>query len=126
MWNAFLASFVFEHKNVSDLLRELGRNRQFREICGFEPKSIKKKDGTIKIILAPPNSAFTNFLNNLKQCKEEIREAFDELVNYMYKHLDHFGEILAADGKAIQSYATNYSKKAECDGRRDKDSYNFV
>lgn len=122
MWNAFLASFVFEHQNVSDLLRELRRNRQFREMCGFEPKSIRMKDGTIKIILAPPNSAFTNFLNNLKQCKEEIREAFDELVEYMYEHLDHFGELLAADGKAIQSYATNYSKKTERDGRRDKDA----
>lgn len=122
MWNAFLASFVFEHQNVSDLLRELRRNRQFREMCGFEPKTIRMKDGTIKIILAPPNSAFTNFLNNLKQCKKEIREAFDGLVEYMYEHLDHFGEILAADGKAIQSYATNYSKKTERDGRRDKDA----
>lgn len=89
---------------------------------GFELKSIRNKDGSIKILLAPPNSAYTNFLNNLKQCKEEIKDIFDELVEYMYKHLDHFGEILAVDGKAIQSYATNYSKKAEQDGRRDKDA----
>ena len=32
MWNAFLASFVFEHRNISDLLRELKRNKQLREI----------------------------------------------------------------------------------------------
>jgi len=122
MWNSFLASFVFEHQSVSCLLRELRRNRQLREMCGFETKSIRKKDGSIKIMLAPPNCAYTNFLNNLKQCKEEIRNVFDELVEYMYKHLDHFGEILAIDGKAIQSYATNYSKKSEQDGRRDKDA----
>jgi len=122
MWNSFLASFVFEHQSVSCLLRELRRNRQLREMCGFELKSIRNKDGSIKILLAPPNSAYTNFLNNLKQCKEEIKDIFDELVEYMYKHLDHFGEILAVDGKAIQSYATNYSKKAEQDGRRDKDA----
>lgn len=122
MWNSFLASFVFEHRNVSDLLRELKRNKQLREMCGFEPKYCKQKDGSIKILLAPPNSAYTNFLNNIKQCKEEIREAFEDLVKYMYDHLEHFGEILAADGKAIQSYATNYSKKLGADGRRDLDA----
>ena len=122
MRNSFLASFVFEHQNVYDLLRELKRNRQLREMCGFETKAFKKKDGSIKIMLAPPNSAYTNFLNNLKECKEEIREVFDELVEYMYHHLEHFGDILAVDGKAIQSYATNYSKKTEQDGRRDKDT----
>lgn len=122
MWNSFLASFVFEHQNISDLLRELKRNRQLREMCGFEPRPIKMKDGSIKILLAPPNSAYTNFLNNLKQCREEIREAFGRLVEYMYDHIEHFGEILAADGKAIQSYAANYSKKTERDGRRDKDA----
>ena len=122
MWNSFLASFVFEHQSVSCLLRELRRNRQLREMCGFETKSIRKKDGSIKVLLAPPNSAYTNFLNNLKQCKEEIREVFDELVEYMYENLEHFGEILAMDGKAIQSYASNYSKKTEPDGRRDKEA----
>lgn len=122
MWNSFLAGFVFEHRSVSDLLRELKRNRQLREMCGFETKAFKQKDGSIKIMLAPTNSAYTNFLNNLKKCREEIREAFDELVKYMYEHLEYFGEILAADGKAIQSYATNYSKKTERDGRRDKDA----
>ncbi len=122
MWNAFLASFVFGHKNISELLRELNRNRQLREMCGFKPKSFKRKDGSIKIMLVPPNSAYTNFLNNLKDCKEEIRKAFDELVKYMYEHLEHFGEILAADGKAVQSYATNYSKNKKQDGRRDQDA----
>ena len=122
MWNSFLASFVFDHRNISDLLRELKRNRQLREMCGFELKSFKKNDGSIKIMLAPTNSAYTNFLNNLKECSVEIKGAFEELVEYMYNHLEHFGDILAADGKAIQSYAVNYSKKKEKDGRRDLDA----
>lgn len=122
MWNSFLASFVFEHQSISDLLRELKRNRQLREMCGFETKSFKQRDGSIKLMLAPTNSAYTNFLNNLKECKEEIQSAFNELVEYMYQNLEHFGEILAVDGKAIQSYATNYSKKKEQDGRRDLDA----
>lgn len=122
MWNSFLASFVFEHQSISDLLRELKRNKQLREMCGFETKTFKQKDRSIKIMLAPTNSAYTNFLNNLKDCKEEIQSAFNELVEYMYEHLEHFGEILAVDGKAIQSYATNYSKNKVQDGRRDLDA----
>ena len=75
MWNSFLASFVFEHRSISDLLRELKRNRQLREMCGFELKYIKNKDGSIQMMLAPTNSAYTNFLNNLKLCNEEIGRA---------------------------------------------------
>lgn len=87
-------------------------------MCGFEPRYYKQKDGSVKLLLAPPNSAYTNLLNNLKLCKEEIRVAFDELVKYMYDHLEHSGEILAVDRKAVQSYATNYSKSKLKDGRR--------
>ena len=36
---------------------------------------------------------------------------FDTLVKYMYENLNGFGEIMAADGKAIQSYARRISKK---------------
>lgn len=101
MWNSFLASFVFEHPTVSALLRELNRNMQLRHLCGFEPKFNKKRDGTTELLVAPPHSAYTNFLKNLMECKEEIREVFKVLVEYMYEHLDGFGEILAVDGKAI-------------------------
>ena len=37
MWNTFIASFVFNHRSVSDLLRELSRNSQLRQICGLKP-----------------------------------------------------------------------------------------
>ena len=36
---------------------------------------------------------------------------FDILVKYMYENLKGFGETIAADGKAIQSYATKISEK---------------
>ena len=61
--------------------------------------------------LAPTASAYTNFLNNLKECENELREMFDTLVKYMYENLNGFGEIIAADGKAIQSYARRISEK---------------
>ena len=61
--------------------------------------------------LAPTASAYTNFLNYLKECENELREMFDTLVKYMYENLNGFGEIIAEDGKAIQSYVRRISEK---------------
>lgn len=104
MWNSFIASFLFEHETVESLLRELRRNRQLRALCGFEPKSVKQEDGSIKVYVAPSKSAYSKFLKNLASCQKELDEMFTELVLYMYENLEHFGEILMVDGKAIQSY----------------------
>lgn len=49
MWNSLVASFLFEHETVEGLLRELRRNKQLRALCGFEPKTVRQKDGTIKV-----------------------------------------------------------------------------
>lgn len=121
MWNALVASFIFDHDSIASLLRELNRNSQLRLLCGFQPHLYsvltKETDENGRRIreekrkLAPTASAFTNFLNNLRKCQNELREIFDQLVEYMYEHLSDFGEILAVDGKAIQSYATKTSKK---------------
>ena len=37
MWNAVLAGIVMQHPSVASLLRELGRNAELRQICGFDP-----------------------------------------------------------------------------------------
>ena len=37
MWNAFIASFLFDHDSIASLLRELNRNSQLRILCGFQP-----------------------------------------------------------------------------------------
>ncbi len=63
-------------------------------------------------LLAPGASAYTNFINNLRECRGELREVFDGLVSYMYENLPDFGDILMADGKAVQSFATKPSRKA--------------
>ena len=132
MWNSFIASFVFDHDSIASLLRELNRNSQLRILCGFQPHIYsvltKQKDEFGKRIresrykLAPTASAYTNFLNNLRECQDELREMFDILVKYMYENLDNFGSILAADGKAIQSFATGISQKDSGNrGERDAD-----
>lgn len=123
MWNSFIASFLFGHGTMESLLRELRRNRQLRTICGFKPKTAKQKDGSLKVYLAPSASAYSKFLKNLMSCQEELNEMFTELVLYMYQNLEHFGEILMVDGKAIQSFGAKNSgnkKSGKC-GEHDAD-----
>jgi len=122
MWHTFLASFVFQHKTVAELIRELNRNSQLRVICGINPRTVKQADGTYTIYIAPSESAYTNFFKNLIKCKKELDEIFIELRKFMYDNLEGFGETAAGDGKAIQSFATTYSKNEEKDGRRDTDA----
>lgn len=119
MWHAFIAGLVFQHSSESEMLRELNRNSQLRDLCGFTPKRKKQKDGSYKIFVAPTASAYSRFLKNLKGCQKELDEIFKELVDYMYKNLEDFGKMLALDGKAVQSYSTNYSKEEKKDARRD-------
>ena len=122
MWNTFIASYVFNHRSVNDLLRELSRNSQLRQICGLKPRFFKQEDGTYKMYIVPSEAAYSRFLANLIKCKKEMDKAFEELVDYMYEHLEGFGEDLAGDGKAIESYArTNGKKKSVKNGDRRRD-----
>ncbi len=120
--NSFIASFLFEHETVESQLRELCRNKQLRTLCSFEPKCVKQKDGSRKIYVAPSASAYSKFLKNLMSCQEELDEMFTELVMYMYGNLDHFGEVLMADGKAIQSFGTKVSKNKKSGRRGEHDA----
>jgi len=36
MWNALISGVVFQHPTVEALLRELRRNAQLRQVCGFD------------------------------------------------------------------------------------------
>ena len=119
MWNTFIASFVFNHRSVSDLLRELSRNSQLRQICGLKPHFFKQPDGTYKMCIVPSEAAYSRFLRNLTQCSKEMKGVFDELNAYMYANLEGYGEELAGDGKAIQTYAKKSAKKEGNRGDRE-------
>ena len=131
MWNSFIASFLFDHASIASLIRELNRNKQLRMICGFQPhwctvwvkddrhKGNKKKE--TKLVYAPSASAYTNFLDSLVECQEELKGIFTSLVSYMYENLEDFGTYLAVDGKAVQSFATKPAKKKGKRGEHDAD-----
>jgi len=122
MWNALMAGVVFQHPTVESLLRELARNGQLRQLCGFWPR--KKK------ALVPNSWAFSRFLSSVMKQEDLVKGMFDSLVEQVAEVLPDYGEHLAVDGKALASYAAGTSKaeeeagegQQEPDGRRDTDA----
>ncbi|MBN1363582.1 MAG: transposase [Syntrophaceae bacterium] len=116
IWNSILAGVIFEHISVESLRRELQRNGQLRDICGFE--------GVLGSEAVPSSNAYSRFLINLFDFEKEIDDMFKELVATLTRLLSEFGKTLAIDGKAIPSLAKG--KKASTqrpgDKRRDSDA----
>jgi hypothetical protein len=109
MWNSVLAGIVFQHDNVEKLRRELARNGQLREMCGFFGK-------------LPPAWVYTRFLKKLLKHTEEIDEIFEKLVEQLQELLPDFSKHLAIDSKAISSFAQGKNSNQAPDGRRDTDA----
>lgn len=109
MWNSILAGIVFQHDGVEKLRRELARNGQLREMCGF--------DGQV-----PPPWVYTRFLKNLMDHETIMEDMFEKLVNQLHQALPDFGKHLAMDSKAISSFANHKNKNGTPDGRRDTDA----
>lgn len=113
MWNSILAGIVYEHPSIESLRRELSRNAQLREMCGFNP--ILGADSV------PSKSAYNRFLRKLVLLEPKIREMFDCLVKELSAVIPNFGKNLAGDGKAIHS-AGNPSKKTDGDKRHEEEA----
>ncbi|MDC3425727.1 transposase [Aquibacillus sp. 3ASR75-11] len=109
MWNSVLAGIVFQHDNVEKLRRELSRNGQLREMCGFEGQ-------------VPTASAYTRFLKTLMDHEVMIDKMFETLVDEIAVVLPEYGKHLAIDSKAISSFAKHKNKKDTEVGRRDLDA----
>ena len=96
-WNALLAAVVLQHHTTESLLRELRRNAELRQVCGFNPLH-----GTAAV---PTAWAMSRFLANVIELKDLIEKMFDELVESLTEALPDFGKHAAFDGKAIPSYS---------------------
>ena len=116
VWNAILAGVVFGHNSVESLRRELLRNAQLRQVCGFD---VAKGDLSV-----PSRFAFTRFLRKLMMHQDLVDGIFDDLLDELAVELEGFGTRLACDGKAIRSHGRKRAKDApsEVDGRRDIDA----
>jgi len=121
VWNSILAGVVFQHSGIESLRRELNRNGQLRQLCGFDP--LKGSDAI------PPAWGYTRFLKQLMNHEEAVEALFDRLVGELRGVLPDFGRTLAVDGKAIETHArgrkqegTEQAQEKKPDARRDTDA----
>jgi len=110
IWNTMLAGIIFEHDTIESLRRELSRNGQLRWLCGLEGNGV------------PPAYVYSRFMNKLFIHEKEVEEIFEILVAQLSEVLPDFGEFLAIDSKAIESFSPRKTKSIEEDGRRDIDA----
>jgi len=117
VWNSVIAGIVFEHKGSASLRRELLRNAQLRQLCGF--------DVFLGEDAVPKEYVYSRFLKSLMKHQDTVDAMFEELVAMVRKELPEFGKSLAIDGKAIESFGNPWKKGKKvkkADGRRDIDA----
>jgi hypothetical protein len=117
MWNAVVAGVVFQHPSCASLVRELWRNGELRQLCGFDPL---KGTGSM-----PSQDAMERFLALVVEHRERLTAIFHQLVDELSRELPDLGRRLAVDSKAIQSAGKpvrDEEKQQEPDGRRDLDA----
>jgi len=116
-WNALLSGIVLQHKSAASLLREMWRNAELRELCGFDPAG-----GAAAI---PSADAFGRFLELVMDHRDGLLGIFDRLVDELAQVLPDLGRKLAVDSKGIRSHGRpvrDVEKQKEDDRRRDTDA----
>jgi hypothetical protein len=116
MWNAVIAGIVFQHPAGESLRRELRRNAELRQLCGFD---IFAGEAAV-----PTKDSLSRFLVLVMECEEHLSNMFHELVDLLKAELPNLGKVTAVDSKAIPSFGKpvcDEEKKAVDDRRRDVD-----
>jgi hypothetical protein len=86
--------------SMASLRRELQRNGQLRERCGFNP--------LLGIRAVPSKDAYHRFLKNLLSMQKQVDKIFDELIEELRRLLPDLGKRLAIDSKRIDTYARDH------------------
>lgn len=105
IWNSLLAGIVFQHESVESLRRELSRNGELRDLCGFDPLGGGQT--------VPPPHAYSRFLKKLIQEQASIEKMFNSLIGEITEYLPDLGEHLAVDSKKIRTHARSRKDPAE-------------
>lgn len=113
VWNSLLAGVIFQHPGVESLRRELQRNGELRQLCGFDP--------LLGMKAVPPPWVYTRLFRKLFAHQAQLDAMFDGLVERLKVLLPDLGVHLAVDSKAVDSHG-NPTKAQEADGRRDTDA----
>jgi hypothetical protein len=113
LWNSVIAMVVFGHDGPAALIRELKRNVELREVCGFE---VAEGEGAV-----PPEWVYTRFFGKLMAHGDLLEKLFETLVERVRVVLPDFGQHLAIDGKALSSWS-----EKDPDGAWGKKTYRGV
>lgn len=105
VWNSILAGIVFQHESVESLRRELSRNGELRDLCGFDPLGGGET--------VPSSHAYSRFLKRLIREQNSIQEIFDLLIEEIKEYLPDLGEHLAVDSKEIKTHARSRKDPVE-------------
>lgn len=93
LWRAVVAKVALGHPTTASLIRELRRNAELREVCGFDPLLLDRA--------VPPDYVFSRFFASLESLAPMLEEIFQHLVGAVGELLPEMGRNLAADSKAL-------------------------
>ena len=83
VWNSILAGIIYQHASIESLRRELRRNAQLREICGFDLCYGERA--------VPPAYVYTRFCRKLMEYIDDVNNIYTRLVDEISILLPNFG-----------------------------------
>jgi hypothetical protein len=87
---------LYNHTSMASLRRELSRNGELRDLCGFDP--------CLGAGAVPTKDSCGRFLRSLLACQALISEIFHALLGELAGELPGLGRKLAVDSKALPSF----------------------
>ena len=83
--------------SIAALRRELLRNGQLRDLCGFDPFA-----GAAAV---PTECAYSRFQRRLRKYQPQMEELFQSTLDDLQIELPDLGQVQALDGKELHSLA---------------------
>ena len=96
IWNSLIAGIVFGHVSIASLRRELLRNAELRQVCGFDP--------LLGAAAVPGDWVYSRFIAKLQDKVDLVTSMFHALVDGVAQLLPDFGQSVAIDGKALPTH----------------------
>ena len=109
VWNSILAGIVYQHASIESLRRELMRNGELRELCGFDSVLVDEA--------VPSKDAYSSMMKKLMKRQDKIDKMFDKVIEEIKKELPEFGKHLAIDSKRVDTYAKGKKNPEESSDR---------
>ncbi len=93
LWRSVVAGVALGHASTASLIRELRRNAELRQVCGFDPLLGDRA--------VPRDYVFSRFQVRLEKFDDQMGKIFDALVAALGELLPDMGRDLAVDSKAL-------------------------